>query len=261
MLNDFENKITILIIVPAYLPGYRAGGPIRSIASMVELLGDEFDFKIITYDRDLGMMEPYAGIVRDTWRNVGKAEVYYASKMSLRFLELRRLINSVKHDILYLNSFFSPTFTIKPLLLRYLKLIPDVGTIVAPRGEFSQGALKLKWWKKQLYILVSKALGLYRNLLWQASSGFEKKDIECAYSRAKISIALPIMVAPDLESANMIFKQLTYLAGAEGAGIVLGTRVPVVLTSRADTVRTRLTSTAVMTLIAHARRTGKYETR
>ncbi|MEN6373941.1 MAG: bifunctional enoyl-CoA hydratase/phosphate acetyltransferase [Smithella sp.] len=76
-----------------------------------------------------------------------------------------------------------------------------------------------------------------------------------------VSGDLDIMVAPDLESANMIFKQLTYLAGAEGAGIVLGTRVPVVLTSRADTVRTRLTSTAVMTLIAHARRTGKYETR
>jgi phosphotransacetylase/acyl dehydratase len=72
---------------------------------------------------------------------------------------------------------------------------------------------------------------------------------------------LDIMVAPDLESANMLFKQLTYLAGAEGAGIVLGTRVPVILTSRSDTVRTRLTSTAVMTLIAHARRTGKYETR
>ena len=72
---------------------------------------------------------------------------------------------------------------------------------------------------------------------------------------------LDIMVAPDLESANMIFKQLTYLSGAEGAGIVLGTRVPVVLTSRADTVRTRLASTAVMTLVAHARRTGKYETR
>ncbi len=72
---------------------------------------------------------------------------------------------------------------------------------------------------------------------------------------------LDIMVAPDLESANMIFKQLTYLSGAEGAGIVLGTRVPVVLTSRADTVRTRLASTAVMALVAHARRTGKYETR
>ena len=76
-----------------------------------------------------------------------------------------------------------------------------------------------------------------------------------------VSGDLDIMVAPDLESGNMIFKQLTYLAGAEGAGIVLGTRVPVILTSRADTVRTRLTSTAVMTLVARARRTGKYETR
>jgi len=73
-----------------------------------------------------------------------------------------------------------------------------------------------------------------------------------------VSGDLDIMVAPDLEAGNMIFKQLTYLAGAEGAGIVLGTRVPVILTSRADTVRTRLTSTAVMTLVAHARRAGTY---
>ncbi len=59
----------------------------------------------------------------------------------------------------------------------------------------------------------------------------------------------------------MLFKQLTYLADGEGAGIVLGTRIPVVLTSRADTVRTRLTSTAVMSLVANARRDGKYNVR
>ncbi|HNQ02052.1 MAG TPA: phosphate acyltransferase, partial [Syntrophales bacterium] len=63
------------------------------------------------------------------------------------------------------------------------------------------------------------------------------------------------------ESANMLFKQLTYLAGAEGAGIVLGTRVPVVLTSRADSVRTRLASAALMAIVAQARRTGRYEVR
>ena len=62
-----------------------------------------------------------------------------------------------------------------------------------------------------------------------------------------------ILVAPDLEAANMIAKQLQYLAGADSAGIVLGTRVPIVLTSRADTVRTRLASTAVLALVAHAR--------
>ena len=62
-----------------------------------------------------------------------------------------------------------------------------------------------------------------------------------------------ILVAPDLEAGNMLAKQLQYLAGADSAAIVLGTRVPIVLTSRADTVRTRLASTAVMKLVVHAK--------
>jgi phosphate acetyltransferase len=66
-----------------------------------------------------------------------------------------------------------------------------------------------------------------------------------------------ILLAPDLEAGNMLVKQLVYLAGADCAGIVLGTRVPIVLTSRADSVRTRLASSAVMALVAHARRAGK----
>jgi phosphate acetyltransferase len=63
-----------------------------------------------------------------------------------------------------------------------------------------------------------------------------------------------ILLVPDLESGNMAAKQLQYLAGADSAGIVLGARVPIVLTSRADPVRTRLASTAVMVLVAHSRR-------
>jgi phosphotransacetylase/acyl dehydratase len=70
-----------------------------------------------------------------------------------------------------------------------------------------------------------------------------------------------ILLVPDLEAGNMLAKQLSYLAGAESAGIVLGARVPIVLTSRADSVRTRLASTAVMALVAHARRTGKLAAR
>jgi phosphate acetyltransferase len=63
-----------------------------------------------------------------------------------------------------------------------------------------------------------------------------------------------ILLVPDLEAGNMVAKQLQYLAGADSAGIVLGTRVPIVLTSRADSVRNRLASTAVMALVANARR-------
>ncbi|MGA8031246.1 MAG: bifunctional enoyl-CoA hydratase/phosphate acetyltransferase, partial [Casimicrobiaceae bacterium] len=63
-----------------------------------------------------------------------------------------------------------------------------------------------------------------------------------------------ILLAPDLEAGNMLAKQLQYLAGADSAGIVLGTRVPIVLTSRADSIRSRLASTVVMALLADARR-------
>ncbi len=63
-----------------------------------------------------------------------------------------------------------------------------------------------------------------------------------------------ILLVPDLESGNILAKQLTFLARADAAGIVLGARVPIVLTSRADSVRARLASCAVALLLVHARR-------
>src|SRR5436190_2804119 len=64
-----------------------------------------------------------------------------------------------------------------------------------------------------------------------------------------------ILLAPDLEAGNILAKQLTFLAKADSAGIVLGARVPIILTSRADNVRSRIASCAVAMIAAHARRT------
>jgi phosphate acetyltransferase len=63
-----------------------------------------------------------------------------------------------------------------------------------------------------------------------------------------------ILVVPDLEAGNMLAKNLSFLSNADAAGIVLGARVPVILTSRADNVRTRMASCAVAMLLAHSRR-------
>ena len=65
-----------------------------------------------------------------------------------------------------------------------------------------------------------------------------------------------ILVVPDLEAGNILVKNLTFLSRADAAGIVLGARVPIILTSRADSERTRLASCAVAVLYAHARRLG-----
>ena len=63
-----------------------------------------------------------------------------------------------------------------------------------------------------------------------------------------------ILVVPDLEAGNMLAKSLSFMAEADAAGIVLGARVPIILTSRADSVTARLASCAVAALVAQARR-------
>src|SRR3984957_8755784 len=82
-------------------------------------------------------------------------------------------------------------------------------------------------------------------------------DIEAARIKgvkSEVAGRAQILVVPDLEAGNMLAKNLAYFAKADGAGIVLGARLPVVLTSRADSLRARLASCAVATLYADARR-------
>ncbi|MCD6274277.1 MAG: glycosyltransferase [Deltaproteobacteria bacterium] len=192
-----DNHIKILTSVGYYLPGYKAGGPIRTLANMVDRLGDEFQFKIVTADRDFENTNPYPGIEVDDWNSVGKADVFYMSPNRRSLSDFKRLLCSTEYDILYLNSFFSPHFTIKPLLLRRLRLIPDRPLIIAPRGEFSLGALGLKSLKKRMYITAAKALGLYKGAAWQASSKHEETDIRQWFgSNARVIIApnLPLVI-------------------------------------------------------------------
>lgn len=72
--------------------------------------------------------------------------------------------------------------------------------------------------------------------------------------RSEVAGDPDILLAPDLEAGNILAKQLTFLANADSAGLVLGARVPIILTSRADSVRSRIASCAVAMLAAHARR-------
>ncbi|HKJ31773.1 MAG TPA: glycosyltransferase [Balneolales bacterium] len=173
-----SNRIRILILTPYYLPGYKAGGPIRSLANLVQTLGDYFDFQIMTADREFRSDELYKGINVNTWNRVGKARVFYCTpdKKSLRFF--KKMIRETPHDILYLNSFFEASFTLIPLFLREIRNIPEKQTIIAPRGELSPGALAIKETKKSVFIEFAKKIGLYRNVIWHASNSYEESHIK-----------------------------------------------------------------------------------
>jgi len=155
----------ILVPIPYYLPGFKAGGPVRSTAAIISSLGGEFQFKIITPDRYPPREKPYPNVKPDSWQKVGKADVFYLSPGVLSLLRFARLIRTTEHDIIYLNSFFAVNFTIKILLLRRLGLIRRKPVIVAPRGELAEESLSIKRAKKRVYIAFAKILGLYRGIL------------------------------------------------------------------------------------------------
>jgi len=191
-----SDRPLILTFVACYLPGYKHGGPIRTIANMVEHLGNELDFRIVAADRDALDTKPYPDVSVDAWNEVGNAQVYYCSPGNRSIHSFARLMRKTPHDILYLNSFFNPIFTLRPLLARYLGIAPRQPCVIAPRGEFSAGALSIKAWKKRPYMATAGVLGLYRGLIWQASSEYEAEDIR----RVLGSQARNIVIAPNMPS-------------------------------------------------------------
>lgn len=172
-----REKRIILTFVRHYLPGFQAGGPIRTIASMVERLGDDFDFRIVTMDRDIGGVDPYPGVETDSWVPCGNAVVSYVSPHSFGVQKIAELVKTTPHDVIYLNSFFDPLFTQLVLVNHRLGRLSGRPIVIAPRGEFSEGALQFKFMKKKLFIELAKLLKLYDGLNWQGSSTQEVEDI------------------------------------------------------------------------------------
>ncbi|KQU99083.1 glycosyltransferase [Devosia sp. Root105] len=196
---------TVLTFVSTYLPGFKGGGPIRSISNLVEALGDEFRFLVVTADRDEGDDEPYeTARGPQGWRQVGKAEVLYLPPSGRGLHDIRNVLRTTPHDVLYLNSFFSPDFTIKPLLARKLLGDGDKPCVVAPRGELSPARLALKRWKKRPYIATARAMGLYRGVTWEASSEYDAKEIRSTMGMrsGEIRIAMDIPNLPVVAPVN-----------------------------------------------------------
>lgn len=196
-------KKNILVFTGYYLPGYKAGGPIRTIANMVELLGDEFEFFIITGDRDSGETEPYSqASSQKKWLSMGKAKVLYLAPEEKTLKNIISIIRNTPHDVLYLNSFFGFNASVKPLIAKYLGFFSSNKVVVAPRGEFSEGALGLKRHKKYLFIFISKVFGFHKNIIWQASSIREKNDILRVFGKEADAIKIAINL-PDTSSKKL----------------------------------------------------------
>ena len=186
----------VLTLADYYLPGTHAGGALRSLANLISTLGDDLDFRLITRDRDWLSDERYPGITPGTWEPVGPAQVMYLSPEAVHPSTLRRVIADTPHDVLYLNSLFSRVFTLSVLAYRRLGMIATKPAVLAPRGQLTPGAIGINARKKSVFLSAARAAGLYRDIIWQASSRDEEREVHEHFDRP--GVRARAVVAPDL---------------------------------------------------------------
>ncbi len=210
-----KRKLTILI--DWYLPGTKAGGPVRSIYSLVSLLKNDFHIRLITTNGDLGSSEAYKDVKANEWIDKDGVQYFYFSKDHLTKENLQSLLNSIESDVIYVNSFWSYWFSIFVVELKNKgELKAEV--ILAPRGMLGKGALQIKSLKKRIYISLSKARNFYRNIHFHATNPQEESDIKQFYSKAKISVlqnvngALPLKVEKDKKPGQLSLFYLSRIS-------------------------------------------------
>ena len=179
-------KPRVVILVEYYLPGFRAGGPMRSVSALVEQLASEIDFYILTRDRDEGSTLPYPGLQEGAWKPVGRAKVRYMAPREITARRLGAAVRDVQPDAVYLNGFFG-AMSMKLLIARRLGGLKGIHVLLAPRGELSPGALRLKAFKKRTFLQLSQAMALHRGVAFHASTARESEEI---------SMAIPIQETP-----------------------------------------------------------------
>lgn len=200
-----------MVFCDSYLPGHRGGGGMWAVRNLADRLSDRYDFFIVTRDCD-GKLDdtPYVKVARNRWVERPEAVVFYASPSHLKPRTFAKLVNDIRPDAIYLNSVLSKV-CVRFLFARRRFLDLDLPVVLAPCGELSEAAFKIKGLKKRAFFVFAKTVGLFRNLIWKAASEDERKDVSRLVSpNAIIAIApelTPKAILPDFSIDDKPRKQ------------------------------------------------------
>ena len=179
---------TILLFIDWFEPGYKAGGPIRSCVNFVRGMQKEYRIYVFTSDRDLGASAPYHDVEIDQWfESDDRVSLFYCSPGRLGWPTIRRQLQTIRPDFIYLNSMFSTKFTIYPLLINHLRRNP-AKVVLAPRGMLKSTAVQFKPLKKNIFLKGWRWLGLHRQIHFHVSDPTEAEDTRRYFgTRVKVS--------------------------------------------------------------------------
>lgn len=170
MITPGEKKNTVIFIcIDWFLPAYKAGGPVQSVANMVNHLSAEnIRFKIFCSNTDLGG-EEIKDISLDKWVTFNNCtDVWYASGNTRKIKTLKNEIKKSDTDILFTNGLYSWFFSIVPVLFCYAPR-----KIISVRGMLHPGALSQKTFKKKVFLFLFKLTGINNKYEFHATSETE----------------------------------------------------------------------------------------
>lgn len=185
----------ILILTGRYLPGFKDGGPVRSIVNLVDAFGDKYDIRIMCTDRDHGDTESYPDVSVYDFNEVRGAKVFYVPPKGFSLSLIKRLSDDA--DVLYCCGPYND-YARHALVLNKLGLI-KCPLVVAPMGSFSPQAYAIKGGKKKLFMNVLKCLGFFKNVIWSVTSEREDEELKAVMGSDIVS-----MIAEDLPRKGLI---------------------------------------------------------
>ncbi|TRZ44998.1 glycosyltransferase [Robertkochia solimangrovi] len=187
-----ENKAEILVFIDWFLPGYKAGGPIQSVKNLIDLLKKDYNFYLVTSNKDEGETLAYEGIIPGIWYEKEGYWIQYLDDSMQHVSYFKKLISEHDFENIYINSMFSPGFSIKPL---YAAISTNKSVILAPRGMLGAGALEIKSFKKMVYLSAFKALGWHKKLVWHATADTEYHEIQKIFGKVHTHIISNVSAA------------------------------------------------------------------
>lgn len=178
----------VLVTSAGFEPGFRGGGPIRSLAGILDTVTEHTEVWLITRDRDLGSPAPYIGL-SGHWVERGRSRVYYLNIWRPgQWFRLWRRLRPVRFDLIYVNSLWDPIFTVIPIAAVRFGLIHAARVLVAPRGELAPGALSLKRRKKRTFLRAWTSFLRGMKTAWHASSDREADQIRAVDPQAQVEV-------------------------------------------------------------------------
>ncbi|MCG8672710.1 MAG: glycosyltransferase [Pseudomonadales bacterium] len=198
----------ILVLCKHYLPGFRAGGPIKSIANLCSVIGTSSEHRksisVFTLNRDAASETAFNNVETNQWNEGENERIYYSSGGFGIFFRIFLTLVRHRTATVYLNSWCDPRFSLFPLLV--LTLLGRRDAIrIAPRGELSEGALSIKPRRKQNLLLLSRWFGLHNGLIWHATSSEELDEIKLHYPSYKTIHLLENVANLPLDFVNQSF--------------------------------------------------------